>query len=552
MSPWSLMMISFSFGAVAIVILSFYDFHLPYMVSDIRYAVLRERYWLAIVVYCVVATFFYFVAVSFTLLLVFYLNPRLDPAYALLVAVPATIALIVAFPHLPLLHRASDAFRRMVQTLARYPQTVETITAIISRSALSAGERATNEVARELEGYGVPETLVEPALTENNQVLTLRAAGILRQVCSLHMRFDELRTDPRLRNFFIARADVFSDLDKQYRRVLRRSARGILLAEDLSAGRSDHGHSQEISELVLEVSDFIAQECEELRERYQRLVAEVSLSGAFTTAGRTKLISSFGYEIFLPRTLPFAPLVTIFVLDFLFSVAPIFFLPQLEKDFALPPAIAALTALGHAVGLTLSVFFAVYPKSSTNFARPSLHSLPWRSYVLFGLVSYLIGNAILYVTYRSVGLAPGWPAAHHPLAMSSLLSIIFLINTVVLSILLDIRLRNTSLEFLHARLRDGMTLAVVMASVMITIIISFFGVTAFIGVPMPALGWQVYALSISLFAMLGFVMGYLIPSTAEAHIEASKFVLRSAEKEGRLLGFAAQQYRRPEAASAAA
>jgi hypothetical protein len=99
------------------------------------------------------------------------------------------------------------------------------------------------------------------------------------------------------------------------------------------------------------------------------------------------------------------------------------------------------------------------------------------------------------------------------------------------------------LDYFEARFRDGIALAIVMISLMAIIVVGFVGLTAFYGMPLPEIGWETYALSIFLFGVLGFVMGYLIPSTAEAHIEANKFTLRSAEKEGMLLGLATQQYR---------
>jgi hypothetical protein len=527
--------IAVCFGATAICIVSAVDFHAPHKVVDVRYAVMRDRYYFAIVVYCTIAVMFYLLVLKS--LVTFVMYPILGPDSALMVAVPATIALMVLAPHLPPLCEGVDFLRSSMQTLARYPQAVETVTATIARSPIEVTGRAKPELMRELEGYGVPEKLIERALTHDDEVLAAGAATMIQQVASLHTSFADLRNDRRFEKFFLAREEAFDDLDKQYRRMLRRSARALLLTEDISI--SDH----DARELVLEISDFIAEECEALRGACQRRLAEATLSVINSRDARTDLISSFGYLILLPQPLPFAPLVVIFSLDFVVSVAPLFFLSNLPQQYAVTLQAGGLSALAHSAALTISIFFAVYPKASTNFARPSLYGLPWRSYIFFGLASYLVGNAILYLTYRTIDLSPGWAAKSHPLAASSLFSLIFLINTLVLSILLDVRLRAESLDYREARLRDGATHAVVMISLMLIILIGLTGLSAMYGMKMPEIAWWIYTLIVFLFGVLGFVMGYLVPSTAEAYIEANKLMRRSAGLDGNFLGWTTPESR---------
>ena len=535
-----LTVIAICFGAAAIAIVSAVDFHAPYKISDIRYAVMPERYGFAIFVYSTIAVVFYLMALYCISLLAAILvrgsNPGITTA-----AIPASIAFVVLAPRLPLLRRGINALRSIMQALARYPQAVETVTAIISRSPFEIGGSATSEVTRELERYGVPAEVVHEALADDNKVLAVSAATMIRQACSLHISFEELQGDSRFQKYFLVRKVELDSLEERYRRMLRRSARALLLAQNITVSDLDSG------ELAMEISDFIAQECEDLRDDYQRLLAELALSSVHDRSARIELISKFGYRVTLPEPLPLLPLVVIFALDFLFSVAPLLYLTNLPAEYAVPPRVAGFTSLAHAVALTASIFFAVYPKALTNFARPSLFALPWRSYALFGMVSYLTGAAILSVTYATVGLAPGWPASSHPIAVSLLISFLFLVNTVILSILLDVRLRNTMLDFYDGRLRDGLTYAAVMMSTMFILLIAFNGLTAMYGMDVPV-GWEPYALVVFLFGVLGFVMGHLIPSTAEAYIEAKKLVRRSAEKDGNLLGWATQDYRARETA----
>jgi hypothetical protein len=519
-------------GMVAVCIVSAIDFHAPYEITEVRYAVMRDRYYFAVVAYVTIAIVFYLFILNGIFALI---TPRyLEPAPGLLVAIPAAIALTMLAPHSVFVGRTIDLLRTMMQALARYPQAVETVTATIARSPIRVTERAKPELQRELEGYGVPTELIEKALSQHEEVLAAGAATMIQQVASLHTSFVDLRLNKRFEKFFRARKAAFDELDRKYRRMLRRSARALLLTEEIAVSALD------ARELLLEISDFIAEECEDLRRAYQRRLAEATLSVVDRRDSRTELISSFGYQVVLPQPLPFAPLVAIFVLDFLFSVLPLFFI-YLPKGYEVSPLTGSLSAFAHAAALTLSIFFAVYPKASTNFARPSLYVLPWRSYVLFGLASYLAGNAILFLTYSTITLAASWLAHSHPLAASSLFSLIFLFNTLVLSILLDVRLRADGLDYHEARLRDGATHAVVMACVMLCLLIGFTLVSWGYGLRMPDISWSVYALVVALFGVLGFVMGYLVPSTAEAYIEANKLIRKSSALEGNLLGWASPE-----------
>jgi hypothetical protein len=306
---------------------------------------------------------------------------------------------------------------------------------------------------------------------------------------------------------------------------------------------------------MLEISDFIAEECESIRAVYQRLLAEVVLSVESKRQDRTDLIAGFGYQIRLPQPLPFAPLVAILALiltlDFAFSVLPLFFMTNVASDMRLSPETGAFSAFAHCAALAISIFAAVYPKASTNFARPSLYALPWRSYVLFSLVSYLVGVAILCLTYSTINIPPGWLANRHPLAAAWLFALIFLINTLVLSMLLDIRLRAETIAYREQRLRDGVAHAVVMMSLMVSMLVGFVLLTERFGLTPPNLSWSLYFLVIVLFGVLGFVMGFLVPSTAEAYLEANKLIHETAGLNENRLGWAAPEARQHNASVAA-
>jgi hypothetical protein len=176
-------------GAFSVIALSVRDFHTSQGFSNIRYAVLPERYLFALSVYATVAVFFYFVILNFLWLLTLFVDP--DSGSEL--GVPATIFIFVVAPAMPWIGKSISAMRRLMWTLARYPESVETLTALIARSPFIPSYKGRSEVVRELTRYGVPSRRIDAALAEDNKVLTVAAARILQEVCSLHVSFTELR-----------------------------------------------------------------------------------------------------------------------------------------------------------------------------------------------------------------------------------------------------------------------------------------------------------------------------------------------------------------------
>jgi len=318
------------------------------------------------------------------------------------------------------------------------------------------------------------------------------------------------------------RADILDTLETSYLQLIRRTARVILFCGDVRP--SDH----KSADVMLEASEFIAEEAATLRSDYERLIAGVALSFAPSPRARGRLISSFGYRLRLPGGLPFAPIAVVFVLDFLISFSPVLVQPLLPREWQSSSiGDTVVFSLAHAVAISGAILWGFYPKIVSNFARPSLLSLPWVSYVVFGAASYLSGTAVMYIAVRSMHLKEKLLAADYPLLASFLLSLPFLLTTVAISMLLDLRLRNESYDYRRARVRDGLVLAAVMGGVIVFIagmlhVLSPELVHAEFPVP-----WGPLTGFIVLYACLGFAMGF-IPSTVEAHIEATKLFLDAA------------------------
>src|SRR5439155_16329848 len=190
------------------------------------------------------------------------------------------------------------------------------------------------------------------------------------------------------------------------------------------------------------------------------------------------------------------------------SVVPVLITP-LPEEAILPALDAAVLATTHASALTVALFLAVYPKMASNFARPSLFFLPWRSYVLFGLVSYFFGNAVMYSTLRMIHVPEGWIASAYPLIGSSLFAVVFLVTTVTMSVLIDLRLMEPLTDYRRSRVRDGVVFAIVLCATMILLQLALIVIAPALDMrPMHVL-WYVRVLFTGLFGGLGFVVGYL-------------------------------------------
>jgi hypothetical protein len=540
-------------GAFTIGILSFLDFHRPYGVAAIRYAVLPERYCFALAVYIAGALILYVMTLNILVQSFFVKlweealggslfreealreSSLLERALrgSLLVGVPVTVCILAIGPYLPGIAPIVDRLRSIMWLIARYPESVETMAALIARSPFTVSVKAREEIVDELQRYGVSAESIEAALRHDNKTLASSAATMLQEVCSLYGCLGEIEKDRRFRRFFEARQGCIEELEKEYRRLMRRAARALLLSEDLSLSE------QASADVALEISDFVAEEGERLLRQYQRLLAEASLSCVSNPAARTKLISSFGYRISLPKALPIVPLIVVFVLDFIISTAPVLLLPM-PKDVTLPALSTAMLATSHASALTMSLFLAVYPKMITNFARPSFTALPWSSYAVFGLLSYVFGNAITYMTLRVIELPQAWIAKTYPFVGSSLFATVFFITTVTMSVLLDSRLRDPSTDYQRGRFRDGAAFGIVLVAAFIVLQIAMIAVGGGLHLTIPVFPWYLRILFTGLFGLLGFVIGYLVPSTAEAHIEATKTLLSSVATAGNLPGWSTQ------------
>jgi hypothetical protein len=523
-------------GAATIIILSIRDFHRPFRIDEIRYAVMRERYWLALIVYASIGLFFYIIVVyTVRIPLIFAIvdfekvgesDVVLSRRVTLLLSVVASILVLLVAANTPFVRIPVDWIRRVVQRLlARYPASADIMTALIARSRFSFVERGDEELRRELANYGIPDALIVTALKADRKVLLPAAASLLREVCSLYAGVTALGHERRFRRFIAARREVIDGLEREYRHLLRCAAQSIMLVDDL--GASDDTSS----ELVRGMSDFIAEQAQPVRAGYQRLVAQAAVSRLSESAGRKMLLAGFGYDVDLPRSLPIVPLVIVFLLDWIIAVTPAL-MGQRYPHVRLDPFSALIIGFIAASAFATAIGLGVYPKTITSFARPSLFSLPWKSYFVFGILAYFVGAGAFVVALNSI-LSIGTLAtneisqnllAGHPTLVSMLFGMAFPVTTIVLSVLLDRRLQAHSINFRRRRAHDGMFLAGAIAVTWVAINAGWVLLEKYYGLPPVEFELSRHAVFIVLFAAFGFVIGFVIPSTVEAYIKANEIL----------------------------
>lgn len=524
--------------------LSFDHFGAEHRTDSIRWSVLRERYYLAQSFYALttILAFLFFAQLTLALfgasvLLLHKGIPDHAVTSLIIVAAAGGLFLLSISPRMPVLKRIVSTVRKAMYNVARYPDSVDTVAALIGRAEFVPAETSKNELEAELDCFGVSRSLIKAVLGRDGQDLATPAGRILQEVCSLHMSFAEAQHKGQFRRFFIAKRDQFVSIERDYRHMLRRCARALLLVEDLNLT----GQAQ--SDFELDISSFISEECQPLRLKYQRLLAEIAVSSLAGPASRVRTIKEFGYDIYLPDSIPLMPVVMIFILDLI-----VFMIPSILVAFSGSPILSAYQtiALGltHAVSLAAAILLAIAPKKITTFARPSLYHLPWRSYVLFGFLSWAIGSVLTAAGLLLVKMPEGLVSHQHPVLVSMIFSTVFLLVTLLISIRLDVRLKGRLDEYRRGKVRDGLITGLAISALIIVLLISLIALAEYFEIRRLSFPAYLYAVSVVSFGVLGFAIGYLVPSTAEAHLDANRIILSSVEKQGKLTAIAKEDISR--------
>jgi hypothetical protein len=451
-------------------------------------------------------------------------------------ALASVLFIQLVLPNTPIVRRVLDRLRDLTRELALFPLARQRLVALLSGSSFTVRMESDRELSEELGRYGVAPKwlsfLSRGACLSLLEVFSVRRR--LLELCDSSERFAStlqesitffknalFATEPNagrsnglvhalaLGRFKQARAASLAQLETNFRRLLRRTALSLRLVEDV-------GETVESKALCRAVSNFIAEECEDVLAHQRRILAETSLSCVRTRAERAEFLRSFGYYVSLPPALPLWPWLIVFVLDLLLFLIPLLVMRFQTRGADLPTARLALFACVHAISQSVALTWAIWPKIRSNFARPSPYSLPWQSYALFGLASYLTGAVILFMFRLTLAIP-------FPIFLPTLLSSLsFLLMTVGISFRIDRRLQLGSFDFEHGRTRDGVFMALLMLAGTVTFQVVIFVIGPKVGwvapspIPLEPLVPPVF---LALSAFLGFIMGYFVPSATAAFLQ---------------------------------
>jgi hypothetical protein len=511
--------IAFWVGALLVVFWAFRDFNRELPAGEIRFATQHDRYLLGILVYAAASFVAYFLSAMIILALygLLYiplqttsLAVELEPLKTVPLATAGALVVIAVLPEAPLIREWTDRFRLFARALAQYPHAFMRISSLLDTGTFKPVQDPIPALEQELARYGARTNVLRQQVSPS----------VWRSLLELQSLRDEFRRmtevpgqaiAPNLRHFFIARNGEFEIAERNYQRLVRRSAQICALDGTIVAPRDE----------PYPLSSFATHAVERLLNRYRKLISQAALSCFAGGKSRQGFIEGFGYKAPPDSLLPYWPLWIILILDISLFTVPIFiggtgtFVPA-------PPALA-LFLLGHGLAQVFAVSWAILPKATSNFARPSLRSLPWQSYVLFGSLSYLSGVSIqLIISYVVFSIFPesGKPVPSpisgiSPYVLPFLFSSYFPVITVCLSILTDLRLRRATVVTWSYRILDGFVCSVVMAATYLLVRISIEIIS---GKPPPSSSWTFLYIA----ATIGAVIGILIPGTAASYLAWSE------------------------------
>jgi hypothetical protein len=432
-------------------------------------------------------------------------------------ALGSALFVIIVMPNSPVTQSFLNRLRFLTHELALFPFALHSLVSALSISPFSEWKGSDTALAEELGRYGVTSkwlsTLSQSTRQSLLEVFSLRRHLTDNVFSPKDLGGPQSTEDAGLANkgtlqkFAQAHRATFDRLETNFRRLVRRTALALLLAGEIGEKVAD-------DTLGRAISDFVAEECDDTLARCRSLVAAAALSCVPHRADRTLFLKLFGYEAPSSPSLPLLPWIIVFVLDFALFLVPSFLMWFTGENQVDATRFAAF-AFVHAISQSVAITWAIYPKVVSNFARPSLYSLPWQSYLLCGLGSYITGAIILFIFRLYIPF-------EYPIIVPTLLSSVsFFLMAVGLSVLIDRRLLSRSLNFDQGRLREGASLAVFMLLGPLIFQRVMFG---------PGLGWipptglgSLIPISFLLFsALLGFLTGYLVPSTAAAYLQRTR------------------------------
>jgi hypothetical protein len=438
-------------------------------------------------------------------------------------ALVGALVVITVLPEFPPTRNWTNRLRQFARALALYPDAMLRLSRRLVWRADGNVDVANATFERELARYGISTHMLRQWLSPS----------VYRDLLEIQFVRDEfgafvqdINAKAR-RGFVTSRAAALEIAERNYQTLVRRAAHVCVLGDFITV----------IDDEPYPLSDLIAYRTTRLLRRYRRLISEAALSCYPTGARRKCFIESFGYAAPSDWLLPYWPLVAIFALDSLLFVLPILLhsVPILPSQNLF--GVFALFLLGHGIAQVFAVAWAILPKTESNFARPSPYSYPWRSYLLFGGLSYASGAALtLLIDYAA---AVSLESDHQtlptvngidPYSLAFVFCAYFPVTTICVSFLTDLHLRHRTYRWWLYRARDATVTAVALGATNLLIRGGIWFLSGH-GPPTWAFLWIVIALGLVIGALIpGSAVPYLlVPDETESVNSRGKDVVRKAE-----------------------
>jgi hypothetical protein len=536
---------------ISVALLALNDFHRPHDPKDFRNSVSIPRYIVGAGLYISSAIIMYsmFVSLLTSLFSGDWITSKVGPKCQgeecgmIVSSVSATcLVILILVPGLPLIRHYVSKLRDATQAFALFPSGINRLLYQLENAKFREHERASEVTAKELSRYGVQQMSWK-------SVHMGRPLLMAKEIQSIILSIEDLKDDKEfggaIRRLLKVYKVELGEMELKRSRFFRCMAQGFVVMTELEHRsnfevESQWGVMRSIDDLAppsaVEANSAVAGFVEDvgapLLAGYRRMLAQAAISGIVSASSKSEFIRRFGYDVQSINTIPLWPVVASFAAVWTGIAFPSLILGRVSSRAFDPSEFWGMVSLlvvatNQAIILTLSILWAIIPKIDMNYARPSLKTLPTRSYVWFGLWSYCTGLFLIKLQFM---VFPFLPLAAKQPGSIFILSLPPAVFTVIVAILVDWHLMGRSINSPKDRIFDGLVL---FFAIGITQLVQVSLLYHFLLFPLPIfwtftllpqwlskallfIGLSEYTL---VFALIGFAVGIAVPASAAASID---------------------------------
>jgi hypothetical protein len=500
---------TFWFGILVVTAWALQNFHEPVARAKVIYSTSRHRYWFGRLFYVGCAAFTYIVAVLFVLAIIKLIQPSLiqkdeSGIHNGWVASSGAIIFMTIISYVSHTSRLIDYARNIAHNVALFPYQIEGLITDISHSAFRPTDDSNTGVLKELGRYGAMPASISDTITRP-------AMGSLVELYALRLRIHRFTSGIHFEEYREKNKDKLDDLDDLYRALFRRIGGFVALRErhdDVSTGVKSF-----FDDFSIVISEFASEAATQLVVRYRECLAGMALSYYSKPKERNDFLLQAGYNYVERRVLPFWSLAGLYcgywIVFLALMVAVRVGIITIPNGSKLDADVVIVTVTGLAGSQMLAILWALVPRISkvtSDFVRPTNRELPYLSYVVFGLCSYLTGVVLsLLILVGSTDQA----VSSLPWKGPFVFSLMNVSTTIGASVVIDYRLRLGNYDYRSWVIRDVLIMAVLLG--LTNVAVQY--IAELVGVPH---SWQF----VKLWTVVGVMVGYLLPASATTHLTA--------------------------------